>query len=126
MKEIINGETVLKRIGDVAAMRGLTERNLSKKIGKNAAYIAILKYERRWPTVQALIKICDCVGITLSAFFAPLERESGEGALLLCRLQEKVPKEYRKKLYEAMAVLDSEFLQTQFKMLHAYAKCCQK
>jgi len=62
---------VVSRIGILRSKAGLSARDLSLRIGKNAAYISRLesKNDSFEPSVSALLEIIDACGSSVSEFF---------------------------------------------------------
>ena len=67
----MNKDEVVKRIGMLRTKAGLSARDLSLKIGKNAAYISRLesKNDSFEPSVSALLEIISACNSTESEFF---------------------------------------------------------
>lgn len=67
----MNKDEVVKRIGILRTKAGLSARDLSLKIGKNAAYISRLesKNDSFEPSVSALLEIISACNSTEPEFF---------------------------------------------------------
>lgn len=116
------GEFVRKRIVQLAYQRGISERQLSKKIEKNPSYIATLNHEKRVPSLEALTRICEVLDVTLSEFFHSMGHQKNRQHNLAEKIQEKIDSEYMEKLYQVLKHLDKDMIQVQIQLLHSYMK----
>lgn len=58
-----------KRIEDLREERGISAREMSKRVVKEESYIRSIEVGRSKPSIIALADICDYMGISLKDFF---------------------------------------------------------
>jgi len=70
------------RLRDLRIQRGLTQREFAVQAGISNSYLCDIERGRTDPTIAALDRILDALGMELSAFFGLLDLNADEWMLL--------------------------------------------
>lgn len=62
-------EIILDRITQIRMQKGVSEKQLSREIGRSASYLSAMNQNKSMPSLHSIIAICDYFHITLSDFF---------------------------------------------------------
>jgi transcriptional regulator with XRE-family HTH domain len=53
---------------------GLTQEELSFRAGVDRSYISLLEHDRKSPTVDTLLRLCNALGVSASRLIARIEK----------------------------------------------------
>lgn len=62
-------EIILDRITDLRIQKGVSEKQLSRDIGRSPSYLSAMNQNKSMPSLHSIIAICKYFNITLSEFF---------------------------------------------------------
>lgn len=62
-------DKILDRITQLRIQKNITEKKISRDIGKTSTYLSSMNKNKSMPSLRTLISICEYLGISLSDFF---------------------------------------------------------
>ncbi len=62
-------DKILDRITQLRMQKNITEKKISRDIGKTSTYLSSMNKNKCMPSLRTLISICDYLGVSLSEFF---------------------------------------------------------
>ena len=62
-------DQILDRITQLRMQKNISEKKLSRDIGKTATYLSSMNKNKSMPSLRTLISICDYFGVSLNDFF---------------------------------------------------------
>lgn len=62
-------DKILDRITQLRMQKNITEKKISRDIGKTSTYLSSMNKNKSMPSLRTLISICDYLGVSLSEFF---------------------------------------------------------
>lgn len=62
-------EKILERITQLRLQKDISEKKISRDIGKTSAYLSSMNKNKSMPSLRTLITICEYLGVSLSEFF---------------------------------------------------------
>ncbi len=62
-------DKILNRITQLRMQKNITEKKISRDIGKTSTYLSSMNKNKSMPSLRTLISICDYLGVSLSEFF---------------------------------------------------------
>lgn len=62
-------DQILDRITQLRMQKNITEKKISRDIGKTSTYLSSMNKNKSMPSLRTLISICDYLGVSLSEFF---------------------------------------------------------
>ena len=65
----VNEKEIWQRIADLRIQMGVSEKQMSRELGKSSSYISAMTKNKSLPSLKTLIEIADYFGISLSEFF---------------------------------------------------------
>ena len=80
-------EIILNRITQIRLQKGVSEKQLSRDIGRSASYLSAMNQNKSMPSLHSIIAICDYFHITLSEFF---DFESNKYPVDISEITEKI------------------------------------
>ncbi|SCI66381.1 Predicted transcriptional regulator [uncultured Clostridium sp.] len=61
---------VLQRISELRLQKGVSEKQMSREIGRSASYLSAMINNKSLSSLATLIEICDYLEVTLEEFFS--------------------------------------------------------
>lgn len=62
-------DKILDRITQLRMQKNITEKKISRDIGKTSTYLSSMNKNKSMPSLRTLISICDYLDVSLSEFF---------------------------------------------------------
>jgi len=97
-------EIILDRITQIRMQNGISEKQLSREIGRSASYLSAMNQNKSMPSLHSIIAICEYFHITLSEFF---DFESNKYPEYISEIIQKVKQLNKSQIKILSELLDS-------------------
>ena len=101
-------EMIGSRIQEIRTKKGITQDQLSEKVGISPKYLSSIERGKENPTLKTILSLADSLGVKPDEFFNNLEIED--------------PEERRSMIIHLLEEADDEQLKLAFKVLSAIIK----